>query len=126
MRGPAARCSRALLRMITIRREQMEVFERALWDRLVHDAVRHLREYFAVDAALLGDPGLHRVAAAAIARARVHGVVVEGDVYKYVNLAMALGTRFDEDPLLPWAAEILQRRSRSMSCCAHSRRFGSI
>jgi hypothetical protein len=43
-------------------------------------------------------------------RAREYGFGVELDVAQYILAMRALGMRFDEDPALPWARDLLTRR----------------
>lgn len=45
----------------------------------------------------------------AIATARRHGITTRRDALRFVNLDLALGARFHEDPRYPWAAGVLAR-----------------
>lgn len=47
----------------------------------------------------------------AVARAVVHHITAEKDVRRFVDLTLALGERFDDDPALPWAGELLDKAS---------------
>lgn len=67
----------------------------------------HLRQFFPDDCAELGDARLRDLIHWGIARAAHHGIEVEVDVCRYLDLMMALGQRFDSDPAYPWALPIL-------------------
>lgn len=73
--------------------------------------LEHLQRGFPVDADLLGTSGLERVIARGIERARVHQLRTFGEVCQFIDLGMALGTELDRDPLLPWAEQILTRKT---------------
>lgn len=62
---------------------------------------------FPVDAALIGTDALSELAEHAMRRARKHGLEMTFDVFSYFDLMFALGSHFDVDPFLPWAASAL-------------------
>ncbi len=62
---------------------------------------------FPVDAALIGPDALSELAEHAMRRARKHGLEMTFDVFSYFDLMFALGSHFDVDPFLPWAASAL-------------------
>ena len=51
---------------------------------------------------------LFQAANKAVELAEAHGISTERDLFQFVNLAIMLGARFDVDPALPWAGQILR------------------
>ena len=91
--------------MLTIRPEQMLVFEREGWRRLASQAVDHLRTYFPEQCAALGESDLLAKIDAGIRHARAHGLETTCDFLRYLNLAIVFGWDFDRR--CSWAQEIL-------------------
>ncbi|MDX2060420.1 MAG: hypothetical protein SFV24_21600 [Gemmatimonadales bacterium] len=80
----------------------------AMWSPLLRQRViARIREGYPQDFQILGAEQVGRVVDLGIARAAEHGFVQGDEVEKYVDLMFLLGSHFDEDPLLPWAAHIL-------------------
>lgn len=99
--------------MLTIRREQMDAFEAAAVRDFERRMLAHVKEHLPKHHAVLGEEILRRVIRYGIGRAEAHGFTAESDVCLYITLMLMLGSRFDEDPQLPWAEEILQDKSLS-------------
>ena len=93
--------------MLIIRAAQEQVFERRAQRLFEDDLGALVSRRFPVDAELLGEPGLRRVVAFGMERASRRGLSIRGDVAGYVCLMFVLGSRFDEDPQLPWARRAL-------------------
>jgi hypothetical protein len=93
--------------MLTIRDSQVEAFRAASRRNLVRRIYDCLSEYWAGEFAEIGDGAVDEFIGNAIGRAGRHGFVRDVDVGRFVNLTLLLGEEFDEDPDLPWAAEIL-------------------
>ena len=93
--------------MLTIRREQMEAFSKAMRRRFEDRLVVHLRRKFLDDYKKLGEQGVRARAQAGIERAAGYGVTIECDVARFVELMFRLTESFDTDPQYPWAAEVL-------------------
>jgi hypothetical protein len=94
--------------MLTIRREQMKPFEESARRRFAQRLAEHARAIFPDRCAELGAQGLLALVDEGVARARRYGVHLERDVALFVDLMLALGARFDEDPELAWARKILE------------------
>jgi hypothetical protein len=94
--------------MLTIRSEQLQVFERLLREPFEAQVAEHLREHFPNKCAALKPGGLERFVAYAFDRAIAHGMKTLQEVSKYADLAMKFGKDFDQDPDLPWVREILE------------------
>lgn len=93
--------------MLILRKEQEVVLRAAVIEAFVQRVLGHLRTHFFEDVEMLGPAQTRRVVELGMARAQRHGVTVSTDVYRYVVAMFLFGGRFDEDPLLPWAAAAL-------------------
>jgi hypothetical protein len=93
--------------MLVIRAAQMRAFEEVAWVYFESRMAAHLREYFPVDVALLGEHGVRSVVSHRIAAARAHGLSTEGGICSWIDLTLTFGAGFGHDPLFPWAAEIV-------------------
>lgn len=81
----------------------------AMWPALLRQrVVARVKEGFPEDFTILGAEVVGRAVDFGIARAAGHGFFQGDEVEKYVDLMFLLGSYFDEDPLLPWAAHILR------------------
>jgi hypothetical protein len=96
--------------MLIIRRSQMEALKQLPLKAFIGRMVLHLRKYFPEHCHVLGEAQTRKVIGLGIERADSHGFNAAVDVCRYINLMFMLGSFFDEDPQLPWAAEILKSR----------------
>ncbi len=96
---------------MVIRDQQMlaleEYSKRAFENRMID----RLRTYFPKPAEQLGEPQLRLIVQFSEARAEKHALTHERSVALYLDLMMVLGSKFDQDPQIPWAAAILADRS---------------
>ncbi|MDE2397627.1 MAG: hypothetical protein KGL43_02055 [Burkholderiales bacterium] len=99
--------------MLTIRQAQLDTLAdwraRDFEDR----ALAHLQRWMPRHCNLLGAEPMRRVVRQGLAKARHYGLGAECTVIGYVDLMCLLGSGFDLDPLLPWAAEILNEPPRA-------------
>jgi len=93
--------------MFKLRQEQMAAFTQAVLQNFEDRMVVHLNQFFPEQCTMLGEPKVRETIRYGIQRAASHGIVVERDVCKYLDLMFAFGPDFDQDPRHPWAAEIL-------------------
>lgn len=94
---------------LVIRDAQLAPF-REQADRAFEERLRpHFVEHFAAHCEWLGDERLLRVIRLGIKSARAHDYRGERDICLYISLMFMLGSRFDSDPQLPWAARLLRR-----------------
>ena len=93
--------------MLSLRTPQAIALADAAWASTERDMARRIMAVFPVDAALLGPVDLQRTVRYGVTRARARGFETLGEVCRYVDLALVLGSNFDSDPLLPWASRIL-------------------
>jgi len=82
------------------------------WERYESAMLAHLAKSFPVDMGLLGTENAVAVIAFGAARAQSYGLSSARQLCRYTNLMIGLGSRFDVDPQLPWAAPILRSTSR--------------
>ena len=90
--------------MLIIRKSQMAAFEKIAVRRFEDGLLDHLRTFFPEHAATLGEKQLGRVMRYGLQRAESRNLQTERGVYLYLALMFMLGSLFDEDPQLPWAA----------------------
>lgn len=104
--------------MIVIRealsRELRQARRRAFADELFG----HMKAHFPVEHRVFGDEALRGVVALGMRRAEEHGLRAAGHVCRYVTVMGFLGSHFDRDPQLPWAAELLADRREDARGCA--------
>ena len=73
----------------------------------------HLQKYFPTHCRLLGKEQMHRVIQHGWTKAKSYDLTPECCVRSYIEFMCLLGGGFDTDPLLPWAAEMLNDKSTS-------------
>ncbi|WP_437529520.1 hypothetical protein WME79_47915 [Sorangium sp. So ce726] len=93
--------------MLTIRAEQVAVFQRDLAERFKDRILAHIRDAWPEDYEALGEPGARRLIDEGITRAARYGITLDYDVVRYINTMICLSPCFDEDPNRPWARAIL-------------------
>jgi hypothetical protein len=93
--------------MLTIRPAQIEALHAAAMQAFEDRTYRHLQEYFPIHCTLLGEASTRLVIRLGWQKAKSYDLTAECCVRSYVDLMCLLGSGFDADPLLPWAARIL-------------------
>ncbi len=91
--------------MLVIRKSQIDAFEKVAVRRFEEGLLDHLRGFFPQHAAILGETPLQRVVRYGLRRAESRGLGTERAIYLYIALMFMLGSRFDEDPQMPWALQ---------------------
>jgi hypothetical protein len=94
--------------MLTIRRQQMAVFEAHFERRFRADLLRHVRTDLAEESKHLSDGDVDRMITEAIERGRTYAVTSERDVALFLDLMLLKGRNFDHHPKLQWIARILK------------------
>jgi hypothetical protein len=94
--------------VLKIRWEQMEVFDRAVLKDFEDQTLEHLKKGFPKHCRLLGEENLRKKVRQGFERARSYGLSSQNGLRLFVELTFLLGSGFDTDPQLPWAAEILK------------------
>jgi hypothetical protein len=93
--------------MLQIRKEQYEELGKVSLKRFEDSMVEHIKEYFPKCFEIHKEPLIRKVILYAVDRAESYGLITERDVCLYINLVFLLGSNFDTDPQMPWAAAIL-------------------
>lgn len=96
---------------MVIRDEQMRVFERAAEREFENRMIERIHKYFPKHGKMLDAAQLRALVTLALERARGYGLTTERNVALYLDVVCLLGSAFDGDPQMPWAAEILANRS---------------
>lgn len=93
--------------MLVIRTEQTEVLAAAAMRTFEERTYMHLQRYFPRHCLLLGEEQMHCVIQMGWQKAKSYDLTAECCVRSYIEFMCLLGSGFDTDPLLPWAARIL-------------------
>ncbi len=93
--------------MLKIRDEQVKAFEGAAVRNFEDQMVEHLKEFTPKHCEILGERCVRQVIQLGMERAKKYGFRNRGPVRFYIELIFMLGSDFDTDPQLPWAAEVL-------------------
>jgi hypothetical protein len=95
--------------VIRVHERQLEEIGRALaLEHFEDEMVAHLHGFSPWHSEVLGDAGVRRTVRLGVERAGAHGLTGAGSLRFYVELMFMFGSRFDTDPLLPWAGEVLR------------------
>ena len=98
--------------MLIIRQTQIDVLAQLRLREFEDRVLEHLRHWMPRHSLLLGEEPMRRVVQHGLRKARRYGLDSECTVIGYVDLMCLLGSGFDTDPLLPWAAPILTEAAR--------------
>ncbi|HRF61751.1 MAG TPA: hypothetical protein PK708_02445 [Candidatus Competibacter sp.] len=101
--------------MLVMRKSQMEAFEHVAAQRFAEGLLDHFQTFFPQHAAVLGNAQLQRALRYSLQRAESRGLGTERAVYLYIALMFMLGSGFDEDPQLPWAAREVEAEKAAPS-----------
>jgi hypothetical protein len=93
--------------MLTLRQEQLDTLEQAAIRSFEERTYAHLQKYFPTHCDLLGKERMIALIHEGWRRAEGYFMSAECCVRTYIEFMCLLGGHFDTDPLLPWAAEIL-------------------
>jgi hypothetical protein len=99
--------------MLAVRREQMDSLQAAAVRAFEDRTYAHLETYFPRHCELLGESQMRLVVRLGRSQAQNYGLTAECCVRSYIEFMCRLGSGFDRDPLLPWAARILDDRDTS-------------
>lgn len=91
--------------MLVISPDQLVAFRAAAVRECHRRFESHLRKYFPHRCAAFTSAGLADIIAHGASRAAHHGIFVEREVCRYLNLMFAFGRDFDRDE--PWAQDVL-------------------
>jgi hypothetical protein len=93
--------------MLKIRDEQMQAFEQAALNERENRLLEYLKEFFPTHYQILGEDQARKLIDLGVDQAKTYAITVDRELCLYINLMLMIGSGFDTDPQLPWAAEIL-------------------
>jgi hypothetical protein len=108
---------------VIIRDRQMASLSQANIQRFEDRVAEHLNRSFPANCKILGPSGVEEIIRYGIRRAASHGINLERDVCKYIDVMFAFGRDFDRDPHLPWACRILTDEDFTNSTARMERLF---
>lgn len=95
--------------MLTIRKEQMQVFEERMRRQFEDRMVKDLGTKFPDQTKTMAEDGLRSLIDAGIEKAKHYGITAEEDVQAFLEYMLIYSPDFDTDPETSWAGEILCR-----------------
>ena len=100
--------------MLYIRRQQIEVFERAALRRFEDEMVAHSKEFSPRLCEVIGEEQLRVALRQAMNRAGTYGFTYRGSIRLFIELMFLCGSDFDNDPQYPALADILNASGDQM------------
>ncbi len=100
--------------MLTIRKEQMQVFQQAAMRRFEEEMLAHCKRFSEGLCAAIGDKQVHLAVQGAIRRCDGYGFTNRGPIRLFIEMMFLFGSAFDTDPQYPWAKDILKEASDQM------------
>ena len=94
--------------MLTIRAEQLAVFEKSSSPEFALRMEEHVREAFPKHSGFLGDAGVREIVRYGVEQGRASGFSTQSPVQLFIDLTLLLGREFHSDPQLPWAREVIE------------------
>lgn len=94
--------------MLKFTSDQIEAIRPSVLSRFESGLLQHTERYFRNHWRALGAEPLRETIRLGIARAKIHRLVSQRDVYLYVGVMLYLGSGFDTDLQLPWARRLLE------------------
>lgn len=95
--------------MLILRTEQAAALSDPAAGEFACRLLAHVKAVLPGALAAISDDEARRIVRSGIERARLHGIGLEFDVLRFVDLVFILGEGFDTDAAYPWAAAILDR-----------------
>ena len=93
--------------MLTIRKEQIRIFEHGKLAVFQEDAAKYLRKEYPESCEELGPAGLGELIEKGLAEARRRGIHTRGAVMIFIELRLVFGEGFELSPDRRWAQKIL-------------------
>ena len=94
--------------VFTLRREHVKALDRYMAESFEVRAIAHLRRCFPEVVGKASDEQMLELVRYGSERAGSHGIDIERDVLRYIDLMCVFGVDFDRDPAQPWAARVLE------------------
>lgn len=95
--------------MLLIRQAQYDVIAESYCNARL---LLHIRKFFPKPCEEFGADKLQDEIAKQVERAKYYGFEEAQDIFKFVDIAFAVGYEFDSDPSVQWAADILNDPSQ--------------
>jgi hypothetical protein len=99
--------------LLIVRKEQMAALDAAALRSFRRRMVEHLGALFPDRSAQAGEAGLLAAIDAGIREAASFGITAEGDVARFIDVALELGADFLDRPATSWARTVLEYREAS-------------
>jgi hypothetical protein len=93
--------------VLTIRNEQLEVFDKAVVGGFEVEMVQHLRAFNPKHCEHLGESSIRQIIRLGIQEAKKYGFTNRGPVRLYLECMFLLGSYFDRDPLYSRISDVL-------------------
>jgi hypothetical protein len=93
--------------MLTIRKEQIKVFDEMAMKQFIESMVIHVKKHFPEESKPMDDEQLKNYIRDVISSGKKYGLVSERDICKYLNLTMHFGKDFDKNPENEWMKTML-------------------
>jgi hypothetical protein len=93
--------------MLTIRKEQIRVFDEMAMKQFIESMVIHVKKHFPEESKLMDDEQLKNHVRNVISTGKKYELVSERDICKYLNLSMHFGKDFDKNPENEWMITML-------------------
>jgi len=93
--------------LLILQQEQLDLFARIEMERFESRVIAHLRQYYTERMAGIADPTAREFVRFCVRRAARYGIERERDIVLFIDVSIALGQRFDEQPQHRWALDIL-------------------
>jgi len=97
--------------MLKIREEQYEELGKISLKSFEDSMVEHIKEFFPEQYEILGEPVVRLVIQYGVEQGEKYEFTTQRDVCLYINTMFMLGSNFDADLQLSWAADILKDES---------------
>lgn len=104
----------------------MTAFETVALRQFENEMIGHLKVFAAKHCEILGVEGVRKVIRRGMERAAAHGFTNRGPLRLYLEAMFMLGSDFDTDPQLPWAARILGDRKTADQMVRADRLYGCL
>ncbi len=93
--------------MLTIRKEQVQVFDELAMKQFIENMMIHVRKYFPIESKAMDDGQLRKNILEIIQRAGEYELITERDICKFLNISIFFGMDFDKKPENAWMLAIL-------------------
>jgi hypothetical protein len=91
-----------------IRAEQLVAFEKGMVRNFENRMIEHIQSFSPPHCRILNREQLREVVQLGMVRAKEHGFESQAHIQRYIEIMIQIGSHFDADPQLPWAAKILR------------------